>query len=114
MPALVALVEWAALRAPLDQMPRPSSAALVGLAAMPGLPVLVRREPVALAEHLRRGTPWLAAQVVPVALAPMAALAAPAAVALAGRAAAVVLVRRAQAALVAVVARAVLASMRVH
>jgi len=114
MPVLEALVAWAAPRAPWARTLRVSSVVMAEQAATPGPLVLVRREPVALAEHLRRGTPRLAAQVVPVGLAPMAALAAPAAVALAGRAAAVVLVRRAQAALVAVVARAVLASMRVH
>ena len=112
MPELVAVVERAALRAPLDQMPRHSSAALAGRVATPGLLVLVQRVPVAVTEHLRRGTPRLAALAESAARVRIAALAALAAVAVLALASVVALALRVPAALVASAARAVPASMR--
>ena len=111
-PALVALVAWAAQRAPLDQMPRRSSVALAELAATPGLrdrALLARQAQLA---HRAAALAVLAARAAPVALVGIAARAALAAVVVLGRAALVAWALRAQAALVAVAARAALDSMR--
>jgi len=74
-PALVALVAWAVLPAPLDQTPRRSSAALVVLAATPGRPVTGRPGRRAQLAHRAAATVALAALE---ALAVRAAIAAPA------------------------------------
>jgi hypothetical protein len=115
MPALVALVERAALLAQWAPTPRRCLAVPAGPAVTLARLVRARWVLAALMEHRPRGAAALVALVEPVARAARAAmlvLAALGAVVLLGRAATVVWAWRASAALVAVAARVALGSMR--
>ena len=109
----VALVERAALQAPLDQMPRRSSAALVALAVTPGLLVLVRRVRLEQLAHRAAALAALVARAAPVERVVIAALAASEDRAAVVPASAEVLVWRAPAALAASAASVEPAGMQV-
>ena len=76
MPALVALVERAALQARLARTPQPCSAVLAGLAVTPGSLVVARRAPAVQMEHCSRAPAAWVAWAEPAARAAMLELAA--------------------------------------
>jgi hypothetical protein len=111
--ALVALAARVALQAQRARTPHRLSVVLAGPVGTPELLVLARQVSTAWMEHPFHATAALEALAALVEREPIAALAAPVAVALLGRATLVVWVLRAPAARAAVAARAVPAGMQV-